>query len=180
MIKFQVYNRLQSIATRMPKFVVWQFPATSLLLHINSLPWKPACFVVATRNRSVHYNIETDLKEIMCYVDWISLAQNKDQWHAETNIVMRHWVPGRASRRGCQRKSWRILGCWRWGGSCANNLYGNKIWTWGEVALHVCVWPLLGISHSHPELPVLILISIVAKKISGTQLLSISCSAKLS
>jgi hypothetical protein len=32
-----------------------------------------------------------------------------------------------------------------------------------EVSL-MSLWPLLGISHSHPELPVLILISVVAKK----------------
>jgi hypothetical protein len=49
------------------------------------------------QKKRYHDNIKTDLKEIMWEgVDWICLAQNRDQQHAVANMVMRHWVAGRA------------------------------------------------------------------------------------
>jgi hypothetical protein len=39
-------------------------------------------------------NIKIDLKEIVCDdVDWIHLAQGKDQWQALVNMVMNLQVP---------------------------------------------------------------------------------------
>jgi hypothetical protein len=39
-------------------------------------------------------NIKMDLREIgWDGVDWIDLAQNRDQWRALVNMVMNLWVP---------------------------------------------------------------------------------------
>jgi hypothetical protein len=37
-------------------------------------------------------NIRMDLRDWYC-VDWILLAQDRDQWWAVTNIVINFWVP---------------------------------------------------------------------------------------
>jgi hypothetical protein len=49
-------------------------------------------------------NIKTDLREIRCdNMDWIDLAQYRDQWRALVNTVMNHWVPENAGKflSGC-------------------------------------------------------------------------------
>jgi hypothetical protein len=39
-------------------------------------------------------NIKIDLREIGCGgVDWIDLAQDRDQWRALVNTVMNFWFP---------------------------------------------------------------------------------------
>jgi hypothetical protein len=39
-------------------------------------------------------NIKIDLREIGCGgMDWIDLAQNRDQWRAVVNMVMNRWGP---------------------------------------------------------------------------------------
>jgi hypothetical protein len=39
-------------------------------------------------------NIKMDLKETGCGgMDWIDLAQDREQWRALVNTVMRLWVP---------------------------------------------------------------------------------------
>jgi hypothetical protein len=39
-------------------------------------------------------NIKVDLREIELYgMDWIDLAQDRDQWRALVNAVMNLWVP---------------------------------------------------------------------------------------
>jgi len=39
-------------------------------------------------------NIRTDLKEIGCEgVDWLHVAQDRDQWQAVVNRVMKLWIP---------------------------------------------------------------------------------------
>jgi hypothetical protein len=39
-------------------------------------------------------NIKIDLREIgWCGMDWIDLAQDRDQWRALVNTVMKFWVP---------------------------------------------------------------------------------------
>jgi hypothetical protein len=39
-------------------------------------------------------NIKIDLKETGWYgMDWINLAQDRDQWRALVNMVMNPWVP---------------------------------------------------------------------------------------
>jgi hypothetical protein len=39
-------------------------------------------------------NIRMDLKERGWeFMDWIHLAQDRDQWQALVNTVMNHWVP---------------------------------------------------------------------------------------
>jgi hypothetical protein len=39
-------------------------------------------------------NIKIDLTEIgWDYMDWIDLAQNRDQWRALVNTVMNRWFP---------------------------------------------------------------------------------------
>jgi hypothetical protein len=39
-------------------------------------------------------NIKMDLREIgLDDMDWIDLAQNRDQWRALVNTVMNVWVP---------------------------------------------------------------------------------------
>jgi hypothetical protein len=39
-------------------------------------------------------NIKMDLREIGCDgMDWIDLAQDKDQWRVFVNMVMNLWVP---------------------------------------------------------------------------------------
>jgi hypothetical protein len=45
------------------------------------------------RRRLVN-NIKMDLREIeWCGMDWIGLAQDRDQWRALVNTVMNHRVP---------------------------------------------------------------------------------------
>jgi hypothetical protein len=40
------------------------------------------------------YNIKMDLREIGWNgMDWIDLAQDRDQWRALVNVVMNLWVP---------------------------------------------------------------------------------------
>jgi hypothetical protein len=39
-------------------------------------------------------NIKMDLREIgWVGMDWIDLAQDREQWRALVNTVMNHWVP---------------------------------------------------------------------------------------
>jgi hypothetical protein len=39
-------------------------------------------------------NIRMDLQEVGCgCVDWMELAQNRDNWCALVSAVMNHWVP---------------------------------------------------------------------------------------
>jgi hypothetical protein len=39
-------------------------------------------------------NIKMDLRDIgWCGMDWIDLAQNRDQWRAIVSTVMNLWVP---------------------------------------------------------------------------------------
>jgi hypothetical protein len=39
-------------------------------------------------------NIKMDLREVgWCGMDYIDLAQDRDQWRALVNIVMNLWVP---------------------------------------------------------------------------------------
>jgi hypothetical protein len=39
-------------------------------------------------------NIKMDLREIGWYgMDWVDLAQDRDQWRALLNMMMKHWVP---------------------------------------------------------------------------------------
>jgi hypothetical protein len=39
-------------------------------------------------------NIKMDLTEIgWDGIDWIDLAQDRDQWRALVNTAMKHWVP---------------------------------------------------------------------------------------
>jgi hypothetical protein len=39
-------------------------------------------------------NIKIDLREIGCGgMDWIDLAQDRDQWRVLVNTVMKFWVP---------------------------------------------------------------------------------------
>jgi hypothetical protein len=40
------------------------------------------------------YNVKMELKgDRMGYLDWIDLAQDRDQWRALVNTVMNLWVP---------------------------------------------------------------------------------------
>jgi hypothetical protein len=63
---------------------------------MHKIPWpkkpegtKP---LVRTRRRWED-NIKKDLRETGCeFVDWIHLAQDRDQWWAVVNIVMSLWV----------------------------------------------------------------------------------------
>jgi hypothetical protein len=44
--------------------------------------------------RRLEDNIRMDLREIgWGGMDWIDLAQNRDQWRVLVNMVMNHWVP---------------------------------------------------------------------------------------
>jgi hypothetical protein len=50
------------------------------------------------------YNIKMDLREIgWDGVDWIDMAQDRDQWRALVNTVLNLWVPQNAGEffRGC-------------------------------------------------------------------------------
>jgi hypothetical protein len=39
-------------------------------------------------------NIKMDLREIgWDYMDWIDVAQDRDQWRAPVNTIMKLWVP---------------------------------------------------------------------------------------
>jgi hypothetical protein len=38
-------------------------------------------------------NIKRDFKEIRCGMDWIDLAQDRDQWRALVNTVMKLRLP---------------------------------------------------------------------------------------
>jgi hypothetical protein len=39
------------------------------------------------------YNIKMDLREIgWGGIDWIDLAEDRDQWRALVNTVMNHWI----------------------------------------------------------------------------------------
>jgi hypothetical protein len=47
----------------------------------------------SSRDRWEH-NIRINLREIGCGgMDWIDLAQDRDQWRALVNMVMHLWVP---------------------------------------------------------------------------------------
>jgi hypothetical protein len=49
---------------------------------------------VGRRKRKSVYNIKMDLREIGCGgMDWIDLAQYRDQWRALVNTVMKLRVP---------------------------------------------------------------------------------------
>jgi hypothetical protein len=47
--------------------------------------------------REIHIwvdNIKMDLREIgWCVMDWVDLAQDRDQWWALVNTILNLWVP---------------------------------------------------------------------------------------
>jgi hypothetical protein len=46
------------------------------------------------QKRRIVENIKMDLREIgFGGMDWIDLAQDRDQWRALVNIIMNIWVP---------------------------------------------------------------------------------------
>jgi hypothetical protein len=45
------------------------------------------------------HNIEMDLRDIGCDgMDWIDMAQDRDQWRALMNTIMNLWVPQNAGK----------------------------------------------------------------------------------